>query len=219
MDFIDTLRSNAYSALDVTDHTVDISGWMDPDFSTVVASLVATRSRTDRLVIIEVGSWKGLSASTFAGTLKSNGFTNFTILCIDTWLGAPEFWTWGLNDPERGGSLNMVNGWPTVFNTFTKNMKKLGHDDVVVPLPLSSMQAADVLAYQKITADIVYIDAAHEYEPVKQDIKAYWPLVKPGGTLMGDDYSDGWPGVKQAVNELIEQPSIRGVIWSACKKE
>jgi hypothetical protein len=217
MDFIDTLRSNAYSALDVTDHIVDISGWMDPNFSTVVASLVAARSKTDRLVVVEVGSWKGLSASTFASTLKSNGFTNFTILCIDTWLGAPEFWTWGLNDPTRGESLNKVNGWPTVFTTFTKNMKKLGHDDVVVPLPLSSMQAADVLAYYKIAADIVYIDAAHEYEPVKQDIKAYWPLVKPGGTLMGDDYMDSWPGVKHAVSEIFGTPALSGVIWSVSK--
>ena len=34
-----------------------------------------------------------------------------------TWLGAPEFWTWGLLDPRRGGSLNRVHGFPSVCYT------------------------------------------------------------------------------------------------------
>jgi hypothetical protein len=217
MSFLHTLRTNAYSKLDVDSHIVDMQGWMDPPFSEVVKKSLSSKDRNAPLTVIEVGSWKGLSASTLASTIKSMGFTCASIICIDTWLGAPEFWTWGLTDSNRGGSLQLDQGWPHVFSTFTKNIKKLGHDDIVAPLPLSSIQAADVLKYYKITADLIYIDAAHEYEPVKHDICAYWKLLKVGGMMFGDDYTDGWPGVKRGVNELIGTPTVQGVLWSAYK--
>jgi predicted O-methyltransferase YrrM len=52
--------------------------------------------------------------------------------------------------------------------------------------------------------DIVYIDASHEYHPVKNDILSWLPKVKKGGIICGDDYTAGWPGVVQAVNEIFE---------------
>lgn len=217
MSFVDRLRMNAYSALDVSDHVVDIHGWTDGEFAGVIQRAVMDRDRSQPLTVIEVGSWKGLSSSTMASLLKRMGFTQVSIICIDTWLGAPEFWTWGIDDPTRGGSLNLVNGYPSVFTTFAKNMKKLGHDDVIAPFPISSIQAVDVLRHYNISADVIYIDAAHEYEPVKQDIKAYWALLRKGGTMMGDDYMTNWPGVMKAVNELISNPTRNGVVWSAFK--
>ena len=51
--------------------------------------------------------------------------------------------------------------------------------------------------------DIVYIDASHDYESVKQDIIHWLPKVKTGGVICGDDYIDGWPGVVKAVNEIF----------------
>lgn len=211
--FLDRLRDNAYKNLDVDDHVVDIDGWMQEDFISIFKNAIRNRNPLDNLTIIEVGTWKGLSASSMATILKDSNFTNFKIICVDTWLGAPEFWTWGLDDPTRGLSLKLVNGWPNAFTTFTKNMKKLGHDNVIIPLPLSSVQAADVLTYYKITADIIYIDAAHEYMAVKKDIDSYVPLLKNDGILIGDDYCDYWAGVKRAVNESFKTPIIEGSIW------
>lgn len=210
MEFLDRLRRNAFSELSIDGFTVDTQGWMDDPFKNVIQRILSTRTLTDPLLIVEVGTWKGLSAITFANTLKSNGFTNFRILCIDTWLGAPEFWTWGIDDPTRGGSLNLAHGYPTVFSTFTKNVKALGHDDVIVPFPISSGQAADVLKFYKLSADIIYIDAAHEYEAVKRDIRDYYPLIKPGGWIVGDDYNND---VKRVVDEVISQPTIEYPFW------
>jgi predicted O-methyltransferase YrrM len=51
--------------------------------------------------------------------------------------------------------------------------------------------------------DVIYIDASHEYEYVKEDILTWLPKVKKGGIICGDDYIGGWPGVIQAVNELF----------------
>jgi hypothetical protein len=49
--------------------------------------------------------------------------------------------------------------------------------------------------------DIVFIDALHDYESVKQDIALWWPCVRPGGYLCGHDYNHKWPGVMRAVSE------------------
>lgn len=49
--------------------------------------------------------------------------------------------------------------------------------------------------------DIIYLDASHDYESVMNDIKCWYPKVKPGGFLCGDDYVRGWPGVVKAVDE------------------
>lgn len=208
MDFLENLRHSAFDTLDTSDHTVDLQGWIDQkSFESVfIHSLPDDKNR--ELVIVEVGTWKGLSAIFMAEILKNKGYSNFKIVCIDTWLGAQEFWTDG-KGVER--DLKFINGYPSIFYTFTKNVKKIGHDDVICPFPLSSCEASFVLKYYGISADIIYIDAAHEYEAVKNDISLYKPLVKNGGVLMGDDYN--WPGVARAVNELGSFSCTRRV-WS-----
>jgi hypothetical protein len=209
MDFVEELRVNAFEKLDVTDHEVDLQGWLDEDnFNVKFNEAISRKSASEPLLIVEVGTWKGKSAINMATILKNSGRTNFKIVCIDTWLGAQEFWT-----DRKGGirDLHMVNGYPNIFYTFTKNVKKLGHDDVIVPFPLSSTEAAYVLDYYKLRPDVIYIDAAHEYDAVKRDIELYWPLVAPGGTLLGDDYH--WRGVSKAVDEFGGCTAL-GKVWS-----
>lgn len=68
--------------------------------------------------------------------------------------------------------------------------------------------------------DWVYIDANHMYEFVKQDLHAFYPKVKEGGFLTGDNYGDrpDWwwkDGVKVAVEEFAregwsDRPTILG---------
>lgn len=48
---------------------------------------------------------------------------------------------------------------------------------------------------------VVFIDALHDYESVKQDIELWWPLVRPGGYIVLHDYNHKWPGVMRAVAE------------------
>jgi hypothetical protein len=51
--------------------------------------------------------------------------------------------------------------------------------------------------------DFVYIDAAHDYESVKADIREWLPKVKPGGYICGHDYGGEYTGVKKAVDEMF----------------
>lgn len=54
--------------------------------------------------------------------------------------------------------------------------------------------------------DAVYIDAAHTYDAVLSQIKAWRHKVRAGGVIAGHDYASDWPGVMAAVNETFGEP-------------
>ena len=49
--------------------------------------------------------------------------------------------------------------------------------------------------------DFVFIDALHTYDAVLEDLKAWYPKVRPDGLISGHDYS--WDGVQQALEDFI----------------
>ena len=58
--------------------------------------------------------------------------------------------------------------------------------------------------------DFVYVDATHTYEGASRDLLAWWPKVRIGGLMAGDDYHNGYVpvaghtfGVKDAVDEFF----------------
>ena len=227
MNFHERLRIDAFSSYHIPETYVNDSltthGWLDTENFIAAFDRLTTLKTTMTLedpFILEVGTWKGKSACAMASHLKASNKKG-RILCIDTWLGAPEFWTWGIDDETRGGSLHKRHGYPTVYETFLANVKFSGHDDTIAPLPLSSIQAAEVLAYYKIEPDVVYIDASHEETAVLADMEAYFPLVKKGGGLFGDDYM-AWHGVRRAVDAFVEKHpevslTVSGEIWCIMK--
>jgi predicted O-methyltransferase YrrM len=77
----------------------------------------------------------------------------------------------------------------------------------VTPIRMASVNAAKLFPDNSI--DIVFIDACHEYECVKEDINAWLPKIKKGGIISGHDYQwgddkrpEGAP-VKKAVDEIF----------------
>jgi predicted O-methyltransferase YrrM len=170
-------------------------------------------------LIIEVGTWKGLSA--FYLLRRALLYNNASIICVDTWLGSSEHWLSSQWKPL----LAFRNGRPTLYEQFLANVVHEGLVDRIVPLPLPSRQAAEVLQQMRVQAQFIYIDGAHDERSVREDIAAYWPLVPPGGVLVGDDYHDEWPGVKAAVqafwNERAEETMSKGTgsrKWFAQKR-
>jgi len=72
-------------------------------------------------------------------------------------------------------------------------------DGKFVPMRMTSLEAA--AECENNSFDFVYIDASHEYEDVKADIKAWLPKVKKGGIIAGDDYNSRQ--VSRAVHEIL----------------
>jgi predicted O-methyltransferase YrrM len=190
----------------INDHTIydsidllpaDVGGWNSD--SPVFEDLIV---KYKPKVIVEVGTWKGASAINMANIIKKHGMST-RIFCIDTWLGALEFWTNLSNTEER--NLMLKNGYPQIYYQFLSNVVHANVKDVITPIPLPSDIAHSVLKYHNIKADVIYIDASHEYEDVLRDIGNYKNILNDKGVMFGDDFNDGWPGVKRAVHESFDQ--------------
>jgi len=180
MQLSDLHAINPYDRLNLKAHPADVRGWGSD--APIFAELIG---RIAPRLIIEVGTWKGASAIHMADTCKRIGMPA-TIVCIDTWLGAVEFWD-DQQDDERYQSLRLRHGYPRVYYTFLANVVRAGHQDTIIPFPTTSLIGARWLAKRQVQADLIYLDASHDEDDVLADMRAYWPLLRPGGVLFGDD--------------------------------
>lgn len=118
------------------------------------------------------------------------------------WLGV-EVLNRGL--PVTIHAVDPFYGWPGVAQgdvlraSFDANMAPLRPhlDDRLRVWPYPSIEAAKSFADDSL--DVVWIDADHSYDAVKADIAAWWPKLKPGGVMGGDDWL--MQGVALAVQE------------------
>jgi hypothetical protein len=77
-----------------------------------------------------------------------------------------------------------------------------------VPLPQTTENAARILSMHGIKADLIHLDAAHEYERVLRDALGFWDLLNPGGFLVGDDYHSSWPGVIRGAIDFSKKVGV-----------
>ncbi|MEX0808730.1 MAG: class I SAM-dependent methyltransferase [Dongiaceae bacterium] len=187
---------NPYQGFDKAAYPTDLQGWgsTDPIFSALFDKLRPRR-------VAEIGTWKGASALHMAQLANEYGIQDCEIVCIDTWLGSVEHWFFR-ERPDYFPSLKLKHGYPTLYMTFLANVIEAGAVDRIVPFPVASTAAARFLAAHGILFDLIYIDAAHQYDEVQLDVGLFWPLVRPGGVMFGDDYVDSFPGVIRAVDEF-----------------
>lgn len=178
----------------------DITGWNGS--SEVFAELI---EETKPKLIIEVGTWKGQSAINMANFIKVNKYDT-KILCVDTWLGALEFWDSMAHTNER--NLLLKNGYPQIYYQFLSNVIHSELQDIILPFPNTSDIAYKYFLKKQIKSELIYIDASHEEEDVYRDINNYFNLLSTGGIIFGDDYNNNWPGVKKSVQLFCEQKNI-----------
>lgn len=173
-----------------------IHGWTDNDLFTLYSSVV--RDCQDNSHFVEIGSWKGRSASYMCVEIINSG-KKVKFDCVDPWTGT--------SDAEHGFDEDYRN--KTLFEVFTKNMSPVHEYYNAIKLP--SVEAAK--SYDDDSLDFVFIDGAHDYESVRNDILAWLPKIKPGKILSGHDWPYG--GVKNAVLSLLPQDKIHmiGICW------
>jgi cephalosporin hydroxylase len=150
----------------------------------------------DGAKFVEVGCWKGKSVAYWAVEAINSG-KKITIDAVDTWEGSEE-----IMDDEH-----VKNG--TLYELFLSNISPLR--EVINPIRLSSVEASK--RYEDNSLDVVFIDAAHDYENVSQDIKCWLPKVKQGGYIAGHDYFVLAYGVRKAVDEMFEKVELTEKCW------
>lgn len=181
-----------------------LEGWTDDHVFGLYRQ--AIENGEDGSHFVEVGSFKGKSAAYMCVEIANSG-KNLKFDCVDTWEGSEE------HQQGRGFQDNdVVNG--TLFDKFQDNMKPV--ENYYVPIRKPSLEAAKL--YEDESLDLVFIDAAHDYENVKADILAWLPKVKTGKILSGHDFL--WGGVNKAVLELFKEEDLvcTDSTWSYVKR-
>lgn len=156
-------------------------------------------------LIIEVGSWKGDSAALMASYLAERQIDG-ALICVDTWLGGIEHIS--CDDPKWGLKQFSKHGYPSLYFNFLANMVHKNVHRLVIPIPNTSLISGRYLKSKKISADLIYLDASHDEDDVYADAQAYWPLLKPGGIMLGDDWSARWHGVICAANRFAREKNL-----------
>jgi len=80
---------------------------------------------------------------------------------------------------------------------------------------MTSLAAAQVLGRLGIQADLIHIDAGDDEREVFADLSSYFPLLRTGGVIFGDDYEAHWPGLVRAVDLFFADHQLRPVIKSS----
>ncbi len=139
--------------------------------------------------IAEIGSWKGRTAVAMGRALLERGAQERRIFCID---------------PHMAGE----EGERSTLETFRMSVRSAGVQDVIEEMVMTSAEAACVLAQRDSRLAMVFIDGRHDEESVRQDIRAFLPLVARGGLIaLHDCVPEGqFPGVWKAYQaELADQ--------------
>lgn len=154
-----------------------VTGWM----SDVEKAWLAEQAH-GRKAIAEIGCWMGVTTCVLADA------TEGTVYAVDTFLGSAEH-------------RELLAGKSEGFLYFRFKEHTAGRTNII-PCYMASTAAVEML-HGNIRLDMVFIDAAHDYESVKADIIAWRKVLAPGGLLCGHDYDAGRAGVVRAVSELV----------------
>jgi predicted O-methyltransferase YrrM len=167
-------------------------GWLQESTCQVLDRVLSEKTK----IVIEVGSWLGLSTRYIAGKAP-----NATILAVDHWKGSSE---------HQQQKFEQI--LPLLYDTFLVNCWHLR--DRLIPVRQSSVRGMQEIAKCGVFPDVVYIDADHSHEAVVMDLEAALDLF-PDTTIIGDDFN--WPGVESAVRYVTSrrnrQFSVTGVAW------
>lgn len=165
-----------------------IEGWMNPAELRWLAEQAQSRRR-----IVEFGAWKGRSTKALAVVAETYGGQVDTFDFFEGYL------------PDKPSDLLQALD-------FAVNLQQELFSGTVQAHARATRHAPLVLV---TSAQMVFIDAGHSYDAVKQDIRIATYLLRGRGLLCGHDFSNDYPGVQQAVQELVPgyQRAPGGDIW------
>ena len=117
------------------------------------------------MACVELGTNRGCSAIATARVLQKWGGH---LTCIDTW-----------ETEQHGASVPMAD--------CQRNIDAAG---VTSSVTLWQMRIDAAARGWHRPIDYLYIDADHTFDTVTSDLESWWPHLKVGGLIAGDDYDD-----------------------------
>lgn len=190
--------------------------------------------------ILEIGSWVGASALSWAQGLRQHNHGKGTITCVDAW---KPFFDRSLHQADVYQTMEQALSTETAYQLFLHNISTL--PQTIRCQHLRAQSEAILPLLKEKAFDIIFIDGDHAYTPVLRDIKNSLALVKDGGMICGDDLNlqlhevdkdytianaeadfikdkqsnrNYHPGVTLAVAEVFGEVSSWGGFWAMQKR-
>lgn len=139
-----------------------------------------------RKKFLEIGSYEGRSMVWIAENMAD--LEACEIYCIDTWSGGEEH----IKDDMQG-----------VEDRFDHNRREVLDANANLSIfKRKGLSTTHLAALAGEQFDFIYIDGSHIARDVLTDACMAWPLVKPGGVMVFDDYVWGDP------RDLLHRPKL-----------
>jgi hypothetical protein len=151
-----------------------------------------------RSVCAEIGVWQGEFSARILFSVRP-----VRLHLIDPWLYMPAYphALYGGEHAKSQADMDAIHA---------RVIRRFRNDSRVVIHRQRSADAAG--CFSDGCFDWVYVDGDHIYPRVLSDLHAFWPKIKPGGFLTGDDYAGaGWweNGVRRAVDDFVAETGSR----------
>ena len=156
---------------------------------------------------LEIGSMLGGSAIVTASMIKKQSLS-CDVICFDPFCGDVNMWAWEKEKTEKNEwrFLALRDSVPTIRERFMSNIITAGHDDIVLPIPVTATIGMQLLKRLRTEGRIsempavIYLDSAHEEGETFMELRKAWSTLRPGGILFGDDWK--WETVRNDVSKF-----------------
>lgn len=201
-DYFESIRKQAYENIELLPYNPH--GWYthEKQIKTIFA-------QKEIKSVVEVGAWLGKWTIATAQLLPEEGH----FFAVDHWLGSIEHHNTGSYESSL---------LPTLYQQYCSNIIHAGLTNKVTPIRMSSLEASSLFKEKRMNFDLIYLDAAHDYQSVLTDLEAWYPLISSYGILCGDDWNlgrnpNGAGAVENAVKTFAKKHSLtprsQGEFW------
>ena len=184
-------------------YNLDIPGWMPEPELKILERLARTVPAGGAMV--EVGPFCGRSSWCWSKTVDPS----VSITCIDIWDPAEHPYTpptkteAGADAGEDFGRTTREKGsWGTRenFDYYTQDCHNI--------TGIRGHSPADFLDWPEESLDLVFLDGVHHNPMFHDDVAHWYPRLKSGGTLCGDDCARTHPDVLWTIDDFCKERGI-----------
>lgn len=179
----------------------DIIGWFD--FQDIYDMSVEKAIDGDKF--LEVGCFMGKSTSYLLQKIAESG-KKISVYVIDIF------------EPEcvhHNDLIMEVGKGKSLYEIFSENIAAFNFPERIGPYCSRGRSDEMYKKWNDNTFQMIFIDAAHDYESVKADLNNFYPKLRPGGIFAGHDYGEKSCGVGQAVDEFVKENNLKLDVMTA----
>lgn len=156
----------------------------------------AAHKLKEGMIAVELGSYLGGSVCLLASNLRE---PNIRVYAIDNWVCD--------NISQASLDWSKLEKHDQVYGQFIKNISERGFGDIIYPIKSDTAKAA--IMFEDKSVNYLFMDAAHGYGGVKEELLAWLPKLADNAFCFIHD----WPAecIRDAVYEVVGRENIKVV--------